>query len=374
MKKTLTVNLGGTVFHIDEDAYELLDKYLSNLRVHFRREDSSDEIINDFEIRISELLNERIRLGYEVITVEHIEDVIKRMGRPEEIFGEEAEEAKEDCKAKADSTRASGKRRFFRHPDDRMLGGVAGGMAAYMGWDPTIVRIALILLIFFQITIPIYILLWLIVPQARTASEKLQMRGESVTVENIGKTVTDGFERMSADVNEYMHSDRPRSALQKAGDAFVSVVGFAIKALGILLCVVLIPPVLIVLFVLIVVFIALLMGLLGGGAGILYHILPYADWSVMLGNYSGTTIVLAGICCILLIGIPVFALAHAVCGQLFKWKPMAAGAKWVLLALWTLSLAASIYFAVCYGLPVWDKWGGHWNTSWYPAVWHGFIH
>ena len=76
MKKTLTVNLGGTVFHIDEDAYQLLDKYLSNLRIHFRKEEGSDEIMDDFEMRISELLNERIRLGYEVITIEQVEDCL----------------------------------------------------------------------------------------------------------------------------------------------------------------------------------------------------------------------------------------------------------------------------------------------------------
>ena len=91
MKKTLTVNLGGTVFHIDEDAYQLLDKYLSNLRIHFVKEEGTDEIMNDFEMRISELLSERIRLGFSVITIEHIEEVIKRMGRPEEIFDEDKE-------------------------------------------------------------------------------------------------------------------------------------------------------------------------------------------------------------------------------------------------------------------------------------------
>ena len=93
MKKTLTVNLGGTVFHIDEDAYQLLDKYLANLRIHFRKEEGSEEIMNDFEMRISELFNERVRLGYEVITIEHVEEVIKRMGMPEELFdgGEDKE-------------------------------------------------------------------------------------------------------------------------------------------------------------------------------------------------------------------------------------------------------------------------------------------
>ena len=92
MKKTLTVNLGGTVFNIDEDAYQLLDKYLTNLRIHFQKEEGSEEIMNDFEMRISELFSERIRLGYEVITIEHVEEVIKRMGKPEDIF--EGEEGK----------------------------------------------------------------------------------------------------------------------------------------------------------------------------------------------------------------------------------------------------------------------------------------
>ena len=80
MKKTFTVNLNGTVFHIDEDAYQLLENYLSNLRIHFSREEGSDEIMSDFEARISELLNERIRLGFNVITIEHVEEVIQPAG------------------------------------------------------------------------------------------------------------------------------------------------------------------------------------------------------------------------------------------------------------------------------------------------------
>lgn len=61
MKKTLTVNLGGTVYHIDEDAYNLLDNYLNNLRYHFRKEEGADEIVRDMETRIAELFDEYIR-------------------------------------------------------------------------------------------------------------------------------------------------------------------------------------------------------------------------------------------------------------------------------------------------------------------------
>ena len=147
MKKTLTVNLGGTVFHIDEDAYQLLDKYLTNLRLHFNKEEGSDEIMNDFEMRISELFNERIRLGYEVITIEHVEVVIKRMGKPEDLF--ENENIQEENKNQNTSNKENeGKKRLMRDPDNKLLGGVAGGIAAYMGWDTTAVRLAMILLLF----------------------------------------------------------------------------------------------------------------------------------------------------------------------------------------------------------------------------------
>jgi len=370
MKKTLTVNLGGTVFHIDEDAYQLLDKYLSNLRIHFRKEEGSDEIMNDFEIRISELLNERVRLGYEVITIEHVENVIKRMGKPEEIFGENfhEEEKKEEFKSKVETVYA--KKRLFRNPDDRILGGVAGGFAAYMGWDPTAVRLALILLMFlWGVIVPIYFLLWLVVPLAHTAAEKLQMRGEKVTVENIGKTVTDGFERVSSNVNDYITSDRPRTTLQKLGDAFVTIFGAIIKVFGVLLGIILLPPVLFVLFILVVVLFAVIaglfggsIGLIGGSFGLLNGLLPFADWSTLPAYPSGA-IVLATISVILAIGIPVLAVLYLIGNQLFKWKPMTSGAKWTLLVIWVLALIVTIIIGIDYGLPAWSSINGwHWGT------------
>ena len=247
MKKTLTINLGGSVFHIDEDAYQLLDKYLSNLRIHFKKEEGSDEIMNDFELRISELFSERTRLGYQVISIEQVEEVIKRMGKPEEIFEEEIQdEHKSTIYDTATQMGAQSQththKRLMRDPDNKRLGGVAGGFAAYTGWDATAIRIILFLLMFYYgITIPIYLVLWLIIPQARTATEKLEMRGESVTIENIGKTVTDGFEKVSNNVSDYVSSEKPRNFFQKLGDIFVQVVGFILKFVVILAGIILLP-------------------------------------------------------------------------------------------------------------------------------------
>lgn len=359
MKKTLTVNLGGTVFHIDEDAYQLLDKYLTNLRIHFRKEEGTDEIMNDFETRISELFNERVRLGYEVITIEHVEEVIERMGKPEELFDEEKEQGETEGKEPEEnnSTQATSttRRRLMRDPDNRILGGVCGGFAAYMNWDPTAVRIALFLLMFFYgVTIPLYFILWIIIPMAHTATEKLEMRGESVTIENIGKTVTDGFEKVSDKANEYFNSGKPRTLLQKMGDAFVQILGFLAKFILILGCIILLPVFVLVLFVLVVVTFALLVG----GAGFIYHLSPFGI-GMMAGVPTGITI-MGCIGMILLIGVPVFALIYAICGQLFKARPLPTTAKWVLLVLWFIGLAlCSIYTQQVGSLEEWrNLWDG----------------
>lgn len=353
MKKTLTVNLGGTVFHIDEDAYQLLDKYLSNLRIHFRKEEGSEEIMNDFEMRISELLSERVRLGYEVITIENVEEIIKRMGKPEEIFENENEEKQEEPKNHIfqENEETTGKKRLMRDPDNRILGGVAGGIAAYMGWDITAVRLAMILFLFipYAPVIILYIILWLVMPLARTAADKLIMRGKSVTLENIGKTVTDGFEKVSSNVNDYISSDRPRSFLQKLADLFVGVIGFILKFLAILIGIIILPVLLLIVFILVVVIFALIVG----GTGVLYHLSPFG-----MDLYSGAPIPLAIMGCIgviLLIGIPLFALVYAICGQLFNLKQLPVPARWTLVILWILSLTLSIIYFYQTGINGWSS-------------------
>ena len=354
MKKTLTVNLGGTVFHIDEDAYQLLDKYLANLRIHFRKEEGSEEIMNDFEMRISELFNERVRLGHEVITIEHVEEVIKRMGKPEELFGgeDEKEYTREESKAHTfqEEETTGGRKKLMRDPDNRVLGGVASGIAAYMGWDVTAIRLIMIVLLFIPYApiVILYLILWLIMPLARTAADKLMMRGKSVTLENIGKTVTDGFEKVSSNVNDYMSSDKPRSFLQQLADLFVNVVGFILKFLAILIGIILLPPLLLVAFILVVVTFALI----AGGTGVLYHLSPFgADL------LSGTPVPLAIMGCIgfiLLIGIPIFSLVYAICMQLFKAKPLPNTAKWTLLILWIISVALSVVYFYQTGANGWS--------------------
>lgn len=128
MKKTLTINLGGTVYHIDEDAYHLLDNYLTNLRIHFRREEGAEEIVHDMELRISELFTDRLNEGKQVITLEDVEEIIARMGKPEDLSGEENGET-----SGSEKQRGTTARRLFRDPDNKVLGGCSLGAGRLYG-------------------------------------------------------------------------------------------------------------------------------------------------------------------------------------------------------------------------------------------------
>lgn len=342
MKKTFTVNLNGIVFHIDEDAYQLLDSYLTNLRIHFSREEGSDEIMSDFEARISELLNERIRLGFNVITIEHVEEVIQRMGKPEELFAGEEKNAGSEFSATTEPTAGASDRKFrkrlMRDPDDKMLGGVASGLAAYFGIDTTLLRLVMILLLIVSMTVPItiiYIVLWLVLPLARTATDRLVMRGEPVNLENIGRTVTDGFEKASDDMRAYIRTNAPRTQFQKIADFIVSFFAAVFKVGAVLLAILLIPVFIFVLFILLIVVFALIVG----GWSAVFSYLPWIDSDMYfvseMPNYMAVWGSISGI---LLLGIPLMALLYRLFRRSLNLGPMAGAVKWILLLVWLASL------------------------------------
>lgn len=341
MKKTFTVNLNGIVFHIDEDAYQLLENYLSNLRIHFSREEGSDEIMSDFEARISELLNERIRLGFSVITIEHVEEVIQRMGKPEELFAGEEKNAGSEFSAATETTSGAADRKFrkrlMRDPDDKMLGGVASGLAAYFGIDTTLLRLVMILLLIVSMTVPvtiIYIVLWLVLPLARTATDRLVMRGEPVNLENIGRTVTDGFEKASDDMRAYIRTNAPRTQFQKIADFIVSFFAAVFKVGAVLLGILLIPVFIFVLFILLIVVFALIVG----GWSAVFSYLPIDSDMYFVSEMPNYMAVWGSISGILLLGIPLMALLYRLFRRSLNLGPMAGAVKWVLLLVWLASL------------------------------------
>lgn len=204
MNKTFNINLGGYPFAIDEDAYEYIQNYLGTIRRHFSASDGCEEILYDIEVRMAELFQEHLK-GRAIISMKEIDEVIMIMGKPED-FGAEpmAEQHFTSSKNTKSGSKLGTGKRLFRDPDDKKVGGVCAGIAAYFGIeDPLWVRLIFVLLLFTGTGGMAYIILWALVPEASNAGEKLAMRGEPATIENIAKLVEDELTGLGDKINEW---------------------------------------------------------------------------------------------------------------------------------------------------------------------------
>lgn len=198
MNKAFQINLGGFAFTIDDNAYRRLDTYLLELEKYFRNSESRDEIIADIEARFAELLRERLR-DKQVIELEDVEAAIKIMGTPHE-FEDDTDYVYEEPHTWDIKTG----RRLYRHPDDKVIGGVCAGLAAYFGIeDPIWVRIAFaIVFLTMGFGLLLYLIMWAIVPEAKTAGDRLAMMGEPANVHNIARTIERGLDDLSETIKD----------------------------------------------------------------------------------------------------------------------------------------------------------------------------
>ena len=201
MNKTININLGGFFFHIDEIAYQKLKRYLEAIGRSLSDDpQGKNEIISDIEARISELLSERITDARQVINENDIEEVIAIMGQPEDYA--EAEESYNENSSYNSRTRNKSSKKLFRDGDDKFLGGVCSGIAHYFNVDVIWIRIAFIVLVASGFSPLAYVILWFLLPEAKTTSEKLQMEGEAVNIDNIEKKIRNEFESISSKLKD----------------------------------------------------------------------------------------------------------------------------------------------------------------------------
>ncbi len=194
MKLTVNINLGGYAFNVDEDAYERLRQYLKTIEREFSGETSSAEIISDIEGRVAELFKMRLTPYKQVINMKDVEEVMEILGSPELISGSGS--------AESETRTASSSRRIYRDPDRRIFGGVCAGLAEYLNMDALIIRIIFAILILAGgFGILIYLVLWVVLPEARTTAQKLEMRGDPVNIENIKESVKREFDTVKKKMN-----------------------------------------------------------------------------------------------------------------------------------------------------------------------------
>jgi phage shock protein PspC (stress-responsive transcriptional regulator) len=302
MKKNISINISGIIFHIEEDGYETLKKYLDSINRYFSTFEDSSEILADIESRIAEIFLSKLNEEKQVITAEDVSALIATMGsvsdfkaveEPEEKQAEPVSSKKEsssDQSYKAPGTFVPPKqllrdqkrkilggvcaglgnyfnidpvwirlifaallfaygltflvyvvmwivvpgsydleepevgKKMFRDPERKVIGGVSGGVAAYLGIDIILVRVLFILLIFAGgLGFFLYIILWISVPEARSITDKIQMQGEPVTLSNIESNIKKNFN---------IKEGEPESTLTKILLFPFRLIGLILAALG----------------------------------------------------------------------------------------------------------------------------------------------
>ncbi len=198
MNKIVSINIGGIAISIEEDAYDVLRDYLKNISNHFANTENGEEIVSDIELRIAEVLQGKLTTGKVSINTTDVKEVAEAMGYPsdfddeettktttEDDKGEESQESQEEP-----STTRKARRRLFRDVDDQKVGGVCSGLARYFDLDVTLLRILWVVsLLVFGFGLWLYIILWAVLPEAKTTAEKLEMMGEAPNIENIKNTI-----------------------------------------------------------------------------------------------------------------------------------------------------------------------------------------
>lgn len=349
MKKTLSVNLGGSVYNIDEDAYSELMDYLQDVKRHLGNDASSEEVLNDIEQRISELFSEWMQGRREVVTSADVQKVIGILGRPEQFDSPEGEEAGKSASAgktggseKSQRTENTGgpRRRLYRDTENGILGGVCSGLAAYLNVGVVLLRIVIFLLIWFGGSgLFIYILCWIIIPEARTAAQRLEMQGEDVTIDNIEKKVREEYGKARDRFGNYVETnnlrERSKSFGQRLGDfiviCFKVFFGFIAGIIGISGFMALL---------------ALLFGLVVLWAGEPFILQDWFNFPFPFEHYMTGTVSLMTLGLILTIGIPFIAIFNLLFGRMLNLKPSPRWLAWTGFVIWILGVCLIIFSGI----------------------------
>lgn len=226
MNKTISINLGGFFFHIDEDAYQKLSRYFDAVKRSLSA-DGRDEIMKDIESRIAELFQERLKNDKQVVGLTEIEEVISIMGQPEDYKIDDEKSTYQSSSSSSTNFYYPSKR-LYRDKENGMLGGVMAGLGHYLGIDTLWLRIIMVILFFgFGTGLFVYIVLWILVPEAVTTTQKLEMKGEPITISNIEKKVKEGFDDITSKFSNIDHekiANTAKSGATRIGSTIEEVI------------------------------------------------------------------------------------------------------------------------------------------------------
>lgn len=340
MKRNFTVNMFGSLYPMDEDAYAMLNAYISNMRDYFSNQPDGKEIADDIEGRVAELMSELRQNGTEAISIEHIQDIIERVGNPEQFVEDDSDQRSQEIPP---IPLSSPKKKLFRDPEHKFFGGVFAGFGCYLGVNPLWLRLAYILILFgfcvnMPSTIPMimlllaaYLVCWGSIPLASTPADRLQMRGEPVN--------------LSSMCDEFLTTTREmiskESRLNKDGrltSGIVSVLKWGIYCIGTLLV-----------LACVAIFISILIGIVcvasapwGSLRDIVGENFPIV---VLLDSSPSWLIWLSTVSVLIFLVLSLYLVSHLALRMLGSVRPLSTTLRSICLVLWLISLvfcAASI--------------------------------
>lgn len=339
MNKTVNINLGGMFFYIDEDAYQKLSRYFEAIKRSLTNSNGQDEIIKDIEMRIAELFSEKHSNGKQVISLRELDEVIAVMGQPEDyrIDNDDAEEPKANYTYQNRPIK-----KLYRDKDGGMIGGVLAGLGHYFGVDKVWIRIIFLALFFAYGTgLLAYIILWIVMPEAVTTSEKLEMTGEPVNISNIEKKVREEFDNVSEkirNVNYDQMGNQVKTGADRiasnAGKVFMTIFNVFAKILGVILILTALP-----------ILVMLLIGIFTVGTSAFVEF-PWSDF-IQAGNFSDFPVWTFGLLVFFAVGIPFFYLMILGFKLLItNMKSLGNVVNYTLFALWIIAIGLLITIGV----------------------------
>ena len=367
MKKNISINICGTIYSIDEDAYLLLDNYLMSMTNYFKGQEGGEEIADDIEHRVAELLWQYKQEGMEAVNVETVKEIINKIGNPREIDGQNSNgldngQAETDSQTTANrddeeqqpEEQVSGSwterlknhlrnRRLYRNTQNAILGGVCSGLAEYVGFgDVTFWRLGMVLVTIFGSTFTgwllpdffgsffllLYVLLWMLVPVARTPEDRLRMRGQEVTPDNLKEQIVNDIEEGSQNPN---HAAAQQGDNGSGGKGCIRLL--FMLALGFLL----LP--LVSLLAGLIIFVVVLIGLGFGSLAFAGTMIPEVDFINTIFTSSSTMMWLGTLSAIIAVAIPIYAIIRVLRTNS---KPLNVASILSLLVVWIASLAFCI--------------------------------
>jgi phage shock protein PspC (stress-responsive transcriptional regulator) len=339
MNKTTSINLGGYFFHIDEDAFRKLSNYFDAVKRSLSP-DGREEIINDIESRISELFTEKLGSTKQVIGLKEVDDIIAIMGQPEDYKIEE-ETPKNDFQS--NYTLSSSSKKLYRDKENSFLGGVLSGLGHYLGVDPLWLRIIMVILFFgFGTGLVLYIILWILIPEAVTTSQKLEMKGEPINISNIEKKVKEGINEISdkfSNLDQDKMATNAKNGAERIGNTISEIVTSIFNVISKIIGS----------FIVLISSMTLISIIISGIAMVFFSSMPdnFLYNHIHTPFSFETPIWIQGLLLIIVVGIPIFYLLILGLKLLTsRIKSIGNTINYSLLAIWIIGLASVLFLTI----------------------------